>query len=161
MRPYLRAVLFCREHGNDSPDMLGRVVGATTPLQRGFEELKKRAVEWPAGLPKPDRFPATLKEFLRLIVKAKTPADCMPRLLRFLREGYSSPPWRAREKSYTADEAEVKAYDEMQAITEADKQGGYFTKLQWLMLASEYRDWWRDLKSAQARESAAKRKSAG
>jgi hypothetical protein len=152
---YLRAALFCREHRDDSLETLGRAVGATTPMQRSLGELRKRAVEFH---PKPAGFPATLKEFFRLIVKAKTPADCMGRLRAFLREGYRRTSWRPGAKSYTAAEAEAKACTQIAAMTEADKQGGYFTEYQWTVLGSAYMGWWREQKSAKARESAAKRK---
>ncbi len=42
-------------------------------------ERLKRIENWEKIVPKSDRFPARLGDFFRLIVKAKTPADCTKR----------------------------------------------------------------------------------
>jgi hypothetical protein len=158
---YLRAALFCREHRDDSLETLGRAVGATTPMQRSHEELRKLA-KWPDGLPKPAKFPATLKEFFRLVVRARTTTECTARLHDFLREGYLRPLFwrRPNQESYTTAEAEAKACAQIAEIKEADKQGGHFTEDQWQMLGSKYMAWWREQKSEKARGSAMKKKKA-
>jgi hypothetical protein len=155
-----------------------------TPFDRIVREpLEKIAVEWPADLPKPKRFPATLKDFLSHIVNAKTPADSMRRLRQFLCErGPRSSFWDLEapplghgfkpiqtllprslfgdEKPLTPAERYAWGISQILAIKDADKRGGYFTQDIWLGMGSAYRYWWKDQKSRKARESAKKRKPA-
>jgi hypothetical protein len=130
----------------------------TTAKKRLSEGLEKIAVEWPPDLPKPPEFPATLKDFLRLIVNAKTPADCMQRLRQFLRErGPRSSFWV--DNPTPADKADTWVVSRIQAIREEDRKGGFFTdQWAWLKLASAYTYWWKEQKSIKASESAKKRK---
>ena len=157
MRLYLRALHFSQKHQNDSVADLALAVGDTTLLDQMCEELNEHAVQWPSELPKPDEFPATLKDFLCLIVKAKTPADGTARLRRFLREKGCHPSFWATNKPPT--EAETGAANQIQAIKEGDEKGGYFTQDRWLAMASAYLNWWSDQKSAKARLSARERRS--
>lgn len=123
-------------------------------------DLKKIAVVWPPELPKPDKFPATLKDFFRLIVKAKTPADCMARFRQFLRiRGPRSGFWAA-QTPLTRAEADSWAVALIHTINEGDKKEGYFNQSTWLGIGSSYKYWWKAQKSTKAREAAKKRRPA-
>jgi len=156
---YLRAVRFCREPRNDSEETLGLAVGVTTNMERFIETFRGRTVKWPEGLPKPKCFPATLRDFCHLIVKARTSADCTARLQDCLRDQYLRPPLWPVGKSYTAAEAEAQACARIEEIREADKQGGYFDQCQWAMLGAEYVAWWRKKRSEETRVSATRKYS--
>ena len=153
----------------------------TSAFDALLENLNKKALPWPIDLPKPKQFPATLKDFLRLIVKAKTPADCTARLRRFFCErGPRNFPWLVEkaslppgakpleallprtafgptEKQLTQAERENWAASEFQAIKDGDRKGGYFDELRWISMGSAYRYWWKAQKSMKARESAKRR----
>ncbi len=116
----------------------------------GFDKI---AVEWPLGLPKPDHFPATLKDFLARIVKAKTPADGKARFRRFIGAKAGRNSFWYAEKPIKADERDTWVVSQFQAINAGDKKGGYFTADVWLAMGSAYIYWWQDQKSAKARES--------
>jgi len=137
---------------------------ATPACDQMLAELRKRAVEWPADLPKPDKFPATLKDFFSLIVKAKTPADCMTRFRQFLREKMQHETdardahWDVPRNRFTNAERDTWAVSQIVAINDGDKKVGYFTQEIWLGMASAYKYWWNNEKSIKARESAKKRK---
>jgi hypothetical protein len=136
----------------------------TPAKERLSKAFEKKAVEWPADLPKPAEFPATLKDFFRRIVNAKTPADCMRRLRQFLREKMRHEAmlrdahWDIPHDQFTEAERDTWAASQIQAINDGDKKGGYFTKGIWLGMGSAYRYWWNDQKSAKASESAKQRK---
>lgn len=121
----------------------------------GFEKI---AVAWPPELPKPDHFPARLKDFLACVVRAKTPADGTARFRRFLGASAGRDAHWFAGKPITVDEREAWAISQIQAINDGDKTGGYFTVDVWLAMGSAYKSWWQDQKSAKARESAKKRK---
>jgi hypothetical protein len=116
----------------------------------GFDKV---AVEWPSGLPKPNHFPATRKDFLAVIIKAKTPADSMARFRRFLGASAGRNSHWFADKPITVDEREAWAISQIQAINDGDKKVGYFTVDIWLAMGSAYIYWWQDQKSAKARES--------
>jgi len=95
------------------------------------EQLKKIAYDWPPDLAKPAQFPATRKDFFRLIVDAKTPADCMHRLRQFLRETKRCEAiiprdthWDIPHDRFTDAERDVWAVSQIQAINDGDKEGG-------------------------------------
>ncbi len=138
VRLYLRAVCFQQEHGSDSLEKWKAAVA--TPMERASERLRKSAAERPTDIPKPKKFPAKLKEFFRLIVKAKTEADCYHRFRHFLEEYSSS----------FGDRPVV----ELQKIKDKDRHEGYFTESLWLLLAIAYRGWWSVQRSIKAHESA-------
>ena len=116
----------------------------------------------PCNLPLPVKFPATLKDFFNLIVKAKTPADCTCRLRQFLCEKMrpASLPRDAHWADNPLKDAERSelAIHEIQKINSGDKQGGYFTEEIWRGMGSAYRYWWAKQKSIKASESAKKRR---
>jgi hypothetical protein len=96
----------------------------------------------------PAKFPATLDNFLRLIVKGKTPADSTKRLRDFFR--YEQTRWPQLYGEPAGRIAEIKA---------ADQAGGYFTDFKcWYLMASGYEGWWEDQKSLKASASGKKRK---
>jgi hypothetical protein len=116
-----------------------------------LEESKKAA-------PKPESFPATLEDFYRLIVKAKTPADCAKRFRDFLGNVFARYPSPGNGKSRAKIAPEGSAIMHIQKIKQADKEGGFFTESKWLALVGRYSDWWKQQKSSKSRESASKRK---
>jgi hypothetical protein len=96
----------------------------------------------------PRKFPATLDDFLRLIVKAKTPADSMKKLRDFFRHEQAQRPQLYGDPAGRI--AEIKA---------ADRAGGYFADFKrWQSMACVYEIWWADQKSLKASNSAKKRK---
>ena len=112
---------------------------ATPRLDKACMEFDK--IAGPSKLPMPDHFPASLKDFLARIVKARTPADSMARFRRFLgasagRDGF----WLAK-KPMTADERDAWVISQFQAINDSDKKGGFFTEDVWLAMGSAYRNW--------------------
>jgi len=132
----------------------------TPARDRLIEDLRRRTIEWPAYLAKPDEFPATLGDFFRLIVKAKTTADCMRRFRQFLREKGWRKTHFVEERPPVGFDPETWTANEIQRIKDKDKNGGYFENLGWLGMGSAYRSWWKAQKSMKARESARKRKPA-
>ena len=97
----------------------------------------------------PQMFPATLNDFLNLIVRAKTPADSMKRLRDFILYEQAENPDLYRDPADII--AEMKAQDQ---------EGGCFANFEtWHSLASGYANWWNSQKSRKARESASKRKN--
>ena len=135
----------------------------TSALAASLEKLEKMALNWPVDLPKPGKFPATLKDFLGLIVKAKTPSDCATHRLRqfFCERGPRNFPWlveraplppRAKpietllpgtafgpaEKQLTQAEREYWAASQFQAIKDGDRKGGYFNEPKWIAMGSAF-----------------------
>jgi hypothetical protein len=118
----------------------------------------ERLDEWKKTVPKPESFPATLEDFSRLIVKAKTPADCAKRLRDFLGNVFSLYPFPGTGESLAMTTPEDSAIMQIQKIKDADKDGGFFTESKWLVIAGRYSDWWKQQRSSKSRESASKRK---
>jgi hypothetical protein len=118
----------------------------------------ERLDEWKKTVPKPESFPATLEDFYRLIVKARTPADCAKRFRDFLGNVCSRYPAPGKGESLARTAPEDSAIIHIQKIKDADKEGGFFTESKWLALAGRYSDWWKQQKSSKSRESASKRK---
>src|SRR5665213_546785 len=107
---------------------------------RAHSQIRERI----ENVPKPASFPATLKEFFRLIVKADT-ATATKRLRDFLAYKSGKTDW---------------AINFIGKIKEEDKSGGYFIENKWQSLAGEYLHWWKQQKSDKARTSALRKKSA-
>jgi hypothetical protein len=126
-----------------------------------------------AGIPLPPKFPATLRDFLRLIVNARTPADSIKRFRDFQRQQNRN--WLYSQKS-ERQEVEMQGRTGTQKIapptlgpedeelierrTAADiesMQTEPFKKMKWLRLALLYNGWWRAVKSNKAKISAKKR----
>jgi hypothetical protein len=170
VRSYLRSALFYRDHQNDSLIELAKAVSDSELANSLWvADLQATQVQaWPEDLPKPQKFPATLRDFLALIVRAKTQADSMKRFRDFLTryyQHYNHPRWiggRLRSKK----EAEDKTLETLNAINSADKEPekggdekhGYFTKDIWVRFARAYQFWRRRQKSRKARKSARSRK---
>jgi hypothetical protein len=110
-------------------------------LWRAFNESKNRP------LPKEYPVPGKLKDFLRLTVKAKTPADATKRLRDYFR-------YEATQEGKTNPEGEAVA--RIQEIKDADQKGGYFTMRRWRSLNGSYFLWWWQQKRVKARQSASK-----
>jgi len=119
---------------------------AARALTRG-DETFTFGKSWEGRIPK--KFPGRLDDFLRLIVKARTPADSTKRLRDFF-----------SEKSATDDMPDpgAAAAARIQKIKDGDKAGGYFTSTMWRSLAVLYEFWWQKQKSNKARVSAKKRR---
>lgn len=126
-----------------------------------------------AGIPLPPKFPATLRDFLRLAINTRTPADSMKRLRDYLRErnriyllaeklesqeaatqGHAGTKKIARPTLEPDDEEQV----ERRAAVEIESMQNHgLTQMGWRRLALSYHTWWREKKSNQARISAKKR----
>lgn len=118
----------------------------------------------------PDRFPATLKDFLTLVVKAKTPADGTKRVRDWGKsqvQGFFIIPKTKRVRVPSDPEKRKKLIQEgqlslapthefatLEMIIEGDKAGGFFkTKTQWRRFALRYISWWKQERSRTARAS--------
>ena len=110
-------------------------------------EIVERLENWQKNVPKPKKLPATLDEFFRRIVRAKTP-DREKRFRDFLRQVFFE----------NGPNSEQQAAKRTHEIKEADRQGGYFTEAKWLEIGGTYLDWWKRQKSSQARSAAKKRR---
>lgn len=131
---------------------------ATPRLDEACAEFDKIAVEWPSGLPRPNHFPATLKDFLARIVKARTPADSTARFRQFLGASAGRDSFWVAKKPMTTEKRDDWVVSQFQAVKDGDNTGGFFTEGVWLSMGSAYIDWWKDQISIKARESAKKRK---
>lgn len=100
-----------------------------------------------ANMSMPPKFPATLEDFQRLIVKARTPADSTKRLRDFFCHSFAA----------TEDDPGTAAARLFQRIKDEDKAGGSFSKQKWLLLGARYSAWWKDQRSSKAATSAAAR----
>jgi hypothetical protein len=146
------ALELCRESAkaldNITLEDIGVTAGGFNVLSQDLttEQFVKQE-KWEKTVPKPDKFPATLGDFFRIIVKAKTPADCTKRLRDFYVSQFSSD-----------KDPQSKAASQIQRIKDADKQGGFFTEIKWVMVGESYLDWWKQKKSTSARMSARQRK---
>jgi hypothetical protein len=130
---------------------------------------------WKKSLPMPKKFPATLKDFLRMIVKARTEADGIARLRHYFRHQATSrfrllellsaksgvplvKPIDPLFKPSTEEEATNAANASIQVIKQSDEGGGFFDQNKWIAIGGHYRDWWGEKKSVIASSSARKRK---
>jgi hypothetical protein len=149
------------------------------------QEYLQQAAQASAKTPRPAKFPATLDDFLRLIVCAKTPDD-MSRFREFLRyrveRSYAS-------KEYTGREGDAEENPDLQALrnehaarwkaldskkrrelVEAEADGlitryrergiGHSSPAAWDSFANDYLNWWKAQRSQKARASAMQRKRA-
>jgi hypothetical protein len=82
-----------------------RLTGAMK-LQAAYE---REAAAW-GDVPRPAKFPASLDDFLRLIVRAKTPADQMKRFRDFLRDRWKRLAGNGQIENYPAW-AECRGHD--------------------------------------------------
>ena len=106
----------------------------------------------------PRRFPATLRVFLRLVVRAKTQDVGTKRLRDYYRHRYSR--WlsfRGTLAPEDADDVERRAVSEIAAWNGSKENRNTFTAEKWHKLAGEYLAWWTTHKSEMARQSALKR----
>jgi len=152
-----KAVAYALELCRESVKALNRIaleeVGVTTDgvnllsHDSTMERLAK-IENWKKIVPKPDKFPATLDDFFRLVVKAKTTADSMKRLRDFY-----------RQSSFEKDkDPQSRAANQIQHIKDGDDLGGFFTETKWELLAGNYLEWWKRKKSTVASISARQRK---
>lgn len=108
------------------------------------------------GISLPKKFPASLDDFLSLIVRARTPADSMKRLRDFFRDktvadlktgGFDGP-------VTPDDNAQVETAVEQ----DIKRLGDYgISKTKWGALAKHYYGWWARQKSAKSGAAAKKR----
>jgi len=119
-------------------------IDASWAIERVGDHLPDiKRPEWKDRLPK--RFPATLDDFLRLIVKAKTPADSHKRLKDYFHDVCAET---------GSKDPEGDAVKSIEFIKDLDKKGGRFKRRAWVLEARSYDAWWRSKKSGKARESA-------
>lgn len=121
-----------------------------------------------AHVPLPKKgFPATLADFLRVVVGAKTPADATKRLRDFYREtlcDHTTSP--LPHKPYSAEDHDrdggPTVDPEQWAATAIQgwKECGFRTEHEWLELAQHYLTWWTDQVSKKNSTSAKQRRSA-
>ena len=83
-----------------------------------------------ASLPHPKRYPAALRDFYRLIVRARDKAENQPRFKRFLRSIYQEVP-REEERDSQVEQS-FQRY----------QQHGFSADWQWEPVAGRYLRWW-------------------
>jgi len=105
------------------------------------------------SIPQPAKFPATLKDFLRLIVKGKEPCDREKSFRDFLKAHVAETIERSRLEKPDADEVERFGLFHLQAW----RDGGCPGKRQWLATARDYLAWHRRCVSEVNRHNALKR----
>ena len=146
------AVAYALELCSESAQALDRIAleevgvtsGGVNPLSTDstLERLAKLD-DWKRTVPKPEKFPASLGDFLRLVVHAKTTADSTKRL----RDFYC-------QHSFEKDkDPQARAAAQIQRIKDGDEQGGFFTDTKWEMLGGNYLEWWKHQKSTSASKS--------
>jgi hypothetical protein len=91
------------------------------------------------GLDRPEKYPATFNEFLKLIVCEKTQSGSNKRFREFLRSNHG-----------------VRTADTLMSRHRAD---GFADEALWFNTARDYRKWWSEQKSIKARLAARSRKS--
>lgn len=148
--------------------------------EEAYREIDRIDEESNKSLPMPARFPATLRDFYRLVVKARTVADNQARFRKFLcLRGFGIVPEgqqaRAREEKAAAleakglrvkrgasfaDQASKWATKRFEEINCRDKAGGFFNKRGWQETALAYLEWWKRDRSEQNSKNAKKRKPA-
>lgn len=126
-------------------DSTGSDIDMTLRRIHDMERYKKT-------VPKADKFPATLDDFFRVIVKARTEADNIKRLRDFLRS--------ESQEAAEAAKIDLETYvaNQIHKIKEEDKTGGFFSEHHWEEFGGHYLDWWKQQKSIKARKSASLRK---
>jgi hypothetical protein len=108
-----------------------------------IERLQKME-RWKNSVPKPPAFPATLGQFLQIVVKAKTNADRIKRFREFHRQVTFK----------TEQDPGASAADLIGRIKEADKQGGFFSATRWEITGGSYLEWWKGQRSVTNRKNA-------
>ena len=103
----------------------------SAPLFEAHAKIQKES----ASLPHPKRYPATLHDFYRLIVKARDKAENQPRFKRFLRFIYRDI-GREQERDSQVEQA-FQSY----------QHHGFSVDQQWEYLAWQYTQWWAKEKS--------------
>ena len=140
------------------------------------------------ALPMPNLFPAEKEDFVRLVIRAKTPADGMKRFREFLkgyvqRLHYGSDPeptrsngetpsefherreiYREKEQRRQHDLEQIGAEEIQRRIQETvERQLAKYDRdgigqMHWESLAKEYACWWQSQRSEKARKSAKQKK---
>lgn len=133
-------------------------------VAEGTQAYYDQAAKFTEGIPRPATFPATLAEFLALVVNAKTPADSTKRFRDFLRYRALRSCQHDRSVKAARDDKARKAQVEklMAEYGEREvsqrfaqyKADGIQFETSWDFIAQDYQSWWQGEKSAKARKSA-------
>jgi hypothetical protein len=153
-------------------------------LERAMDEQQARdSAGKAAAVPLPTSFPARLDDFLRLIVKGKTPADSACRFREFLRHrakrDYSPHDEKTRTHQSDSEWEEDLAHSRREAalhqerLARLGKEGiekriddeacgalkkfrrkGFKSADSWISLAQDFLGWWKRQRSEKARASA-------
>lgn len=115
-------------------------------------ETLKNIARHDKDTPMPSSFPATLKDFFKIIVCAKTEADATKRVRDFLR-------WEIARCGFFTDPV-GEAASVIQAMKKADKTGGFFKESHWKAFGGHYLDWWKQEKCQKNRRNAKAKKPA-
>ncbi len=149
-----------REAGRHALALWQEVDKALAELASANERLK--------DIPLPRKFPATLKDFLRLVVQAKTTTDGTKRLRDFYRSEQRQR-YGKREllDTFTTEEVnqlaagtpvlwrrDTKEIEDWAANQiKGWKEGGFRTESLWTNEARRYRLWWKDQLTTRRREA--------
>jgi len=129
-------------------------------LAANYQALARRGLE---KIPTPPEFPASLNDFLKLVVGTRTLADATKRFRDFYRQTlfkFSTGP-RPR-KRYSAEDPDPDGGPTIDPERWAEqaiqgwKECGFRTEYEWVELAQQYLAWWQRQKSQHARTSAQK-----
>jgi hypothetical protein len=124
--------------------------------EQADNEIEEIARETSKSLPMPLKFPATLDDFFRLVVNARTKADATARFRSFLSTYYFDIQ-HGRSPS-TESEALNWTVEQFECVKRGDKAGGFFCDALWDRMALAYREWWDRRLSNLRSESSKKRK---
>jgi hypothetical protein len=125
-------------------------------VEQAEKEIEEIAGETSKSPPMPLKFPATLDDFFRLVVNARTKAEATARFRLFLSTYYFDIQ-HGRSPS-TESEALNWTVEQFECIKRRDKAGGVFSGALWDRLAFAYREWWDRHVSNLRSESSKKRK---
>ena len=129
------------------------VIDWKTRLQAAYA----REAEAETSVPQPAKFPAPLEDFLRLIVKAKTPADGTKRFRDFLRD-------RCKRFCVNVSTDERQKIGQQRLENQVAEQlkeyqrRSFPNRQTWYLLTKEYLIWWAEQKRKKAQAAARKRK---
>jgi len=122
------------------------------------------------GIPFPKKYPASLEDFFRYVVRAKTPSESQERFKDFFRETTryimvsESPQEESTNRSSRPNEMMTESGEiDRDRYAEKALAAYSYSRFQnnscWVPLARDYLNWWRRKKSTKAREAVAKKGS--
>ncbi|MBM3882917.1 MAG: hypothetical protein FJ387_24870 [Verrucomicrobia bacterium] len=94
----------------------------------------------------PRAFPATFEEFLKIVVRAKTPADATKRFRDFLKDRVAE---SYEASAHSPAPTSIEMDNEALNLLEQLRRGGFSKNEFWDFLSRDYRAWWSERRSKQ------------